>query len=107
MATPVRRPNCGAATPRPIDRVDLEQQLGGRNEAAREQSVQLARIAAPTRGLGEIRRHDRGEREVGDDVDHLPAVSPGIVDTVPARAGDEPAVAIGVTGVARARPWRP
>lgn len=29
MATPVRRPNCGAATPRPIDRVDLEQQLTG------------------------------------------------------------------------------
>ncbi len=29
MVNPVRRPNCGAATPRSIDRVDLEQQLTG------------------------------------------------------------------------------
>ncbi len=46
MVTPVRRPNCGAAMPRPIDRVDLEQRLAGLTARLPASALEVVESAA-------------------------------------------------------------
>src|SRR3546814_16864950 len=51
-------------------------------------------MAAAGRGVVFCRGHDHGKAHAGHDVDHLPAIAPGIAYPLPSHLGEKPAVAV-------------
>ena len=65
-----------------------------------QQIMKLVAIARPRGRVVFVRGHDHGKAQLRDDIEHLPAVAPGVTHVVAADRAQEPAIAVAVAGEA-------